>query len=118
MNFQEAVANRPAPVKDVALRLRELIFSIDPNLTETISDHNDVRVAMYSQKRPTNVIFSIQCAPDTCRLYLHQAEHINGGKLKLERNGRSLRYIAIDKPEHIDRPELKQVMVDVYCHHQ
>lgn len=113
MSFDTLLANKPEPIKQIAMQLKGLALKADKHVHESVYGGEKVKVALYSIGNINNVLFGIQPAEKFCILYLHYTETADTMSLKLEGDGKHAKHVKIAAMTEELALELKQVMKNI-----
>jgi hypothetical protein len=91
--FEKMIAPYPAPIKETAKALRNLILSTLPQLDENVSGGLKLANALYSFNSPTQVLCGIQAGEKVCKMFVHHYDQLAGMGFKIEGSGRQARHI-------------------------
>lgn len=105
-NFASLIEPFSPSVQETASRLRQIIQTTLPQLTETVSGGLSFAMALYSVNKPTEVICGIQPNTKGCKFFIHFYGAIKHSELKIQGSGQHARHI---KFTHINERESEQI---------
>lgn len=113
-DFSMLIAPFPAPIQDLAAKLRALILQTLPQLTETVSGGKTVGNALYSLNTPNDVLCGIQPNEQCCKLFIHFYDSVKNMGFKIEGSGKNARHIKFFPDNNVPGDELVSLLNTIY----
>jgi len=113
MTFTDIIQNCPSEVAAVTRSLRDMILRTDKHIEENIYGGSKMRMALYSIGNANNVLYGLQASGSHCMLFLHHADKVDTGTLKLDGRGKYARHMKISSLDSGTIRQLKHILKDI-----
>jgi hypothetical protein len=114
MTAEEFFSDYSPKVEAIALRARDLIFSLLPDATEHVDTGNKV-VAYGTGGRMKGMVFYISAHKAHANIGLFGADLPDPNGI-MEGTGKRLRHVKLRSPEDVDRPALRSLLETAIAH--
>ena len=98
-------------VLPIAIKLRSIVQSKFPDANEGFYGGAKVKLVLYSQGGPNNVLCGIQEGKDhSCFLYVHHLDNINHERLKFSGKGKHAKRVKFESIDEVSVDDVKWLL--------
>jgi hypothetical protein len=109
--FEEAIAAASQPVQDVARALKKLVTAVDPDVVEVPWPKQGIIGYGVGPRKMSEQYCYIAVQREYANLGFYYGADLPDPKEVLEGSGKKLRHIKIRSVEEVDRPEVRQMVL-------
>jgi hypothetical protein len=109
--FEEAIAAASQPVQDVARALKKLVVAVDPDVVEVPWPKQGIIGYGVGPRKMSEQYCYIAVQREHTNLGFYYGADLPDPKEVLEGSGKKLRHIKVRSIEEVDRPEVRQMVM-------